>query len=167
MAIGQILYNVLLNGEPTTTNSELPTGIDFTNTPIIKLGIQAPPGTKFKINKDEDITIGRTGIYEIQDVEITHLQVIEQPIYQKDPVATSQAMVDATRQIKDAITKLAATSNSSVDGQVAAHFTYLEEFEVGYRNYLKGTYGVYDLSSTENQDIVNIIIDYECKGGVS
>ena len=34
---------------------------------IKKLGVQAPAGTKFIINGDKEIMVGRTGIYELDD----------------------------------------------------------------------------------------------------
>ena len=42
----------------------------------IKLGIQAPPGSKWEINKKE-ILIGRTGMYELDDdIVVTSLKYI-------------------------------------------------------------------------------------------
>lgn len=46
------------------------------NFPILQLGIQAPPGTRFKINEGDDIIIGTTGIFELDlegKTEITKL----------------------------------------------------------------------------------------------
>lgn len=46
------------------------------NFPILQLGIQAPPGTKFRINNGDDIIIGTTGIFELDlegKTEITSL----------------------------------------------------------------------------------------------
>lgn len=57
---------------PTTINkASLISGSIFNNvTPIVKLGIQAIPGTKFRLNANKDwIIMGMTGIYEI---DLTH-----------------------------------------------------------------------------------------------
>lgn len=50
------------------------------NFPILQLGIQAPPGTRFKINEGDDIIIGTTGIFELDlegKTEITSLMFNE------------------------------------------------------------------------------------------
>ena len=33
--------------------------------PIIRLGLQGPPGTKFKINNSDEITMNEYGVYEL------------------------------------------------------------------------------------------------------
>ena len=46
------------------------------NFPILQLGIQAPPGTRFRINNGDYIIIGTTGIFELDlegKTEITSL----------------------------------------------------------------------------------------------
>lgn len=46
------------------------------NFPILQLGIQAPPGTKFSLNNGDEIIIGSTGIFELDlegKTEITKL----------------------------------------------------------------------------------------------
>lgn len=52
--------------------TDLRTGRIFTNyLPFAQLGIQAAPGTKFYLNKGENpLTIGYTGLYEIEYEEI-------------------------------------------------------------------------------------------------
>lgn len=59
--------NQRVNYPTTITKASLVSGSIFNNvTPIVKLGIQAIPGTKFKVNANKDnIIIGMTGIYEL------------------------------------------------------------------------------------------------------
>ena len=56
-----------VNYPTTLTKASLVSGSIFNNiTPITKLGIQAIPGTRFRINSNKDwIVIGMTGIYEL------------------------------------------------------------------------------------------------------
>lgn len=62
------IYHQLDNNQPNgLTMADLCAGTAFTDyTPIIQLGIQALPGTKFNLNTNLDpIVIGTTGIYEL------------------------------------------------------------------------------------------------------
>lgn len=56
-----------INYPTTITKASLISGSIFNNiTPIVKLGIQAIPGTRFRVNSNKDwIVIGMTGIYEL------------------------------------------------------------------------------------------------------
>ena len=51
----------------TITKTKLMSGVSFDGyTPIIKLGIQSLPGTKFRLNANQDyIMVGGTGLYEL------------------------------------------------------------------------------------------------------
>ena len=51
----------------TITKAKLMSGVIFDGyTPIIKLGIQSLPGTKFRLNANQDyIMVGGTGLYEL------------------------------------------------------------------------------------------------------
>ena len=59
------------------------TGVVFESESIIKLGVQGPINTRFKINGGSDIVIGRTGIYELDLANtgffIHKLEVVEIP----------------------------------------------------------------------------------------
>lgn len=62
------IYHQLDSNQPNgLTAADLCAGTVFTDyTPIIQLGIQALPGTKFNLNTNLDpIVIGVTGIYEL------------------------------------------------------------------------------------------------------
>lgn len=72
--IKQFRYYGLVNGNDNpknypedTTYAALAAGNIFKNyNPVIQLGIQAPPGTKFYINNGmTPVMIGKTGIYEL------------------------------------------------------------------------------------------------------
>lgn len=103
MNIGQIVYNIqdyIVSGDYISTSSENPferissinpdykiKKIDIYNQNLvtfykankfIKLGIQAPPNTKFKIDENKIFTVGQTGIYELNDlIEIKSLSFIQ------------------------------------------------------------------------------------------
>ena len=62
------IYHQLDSNQPAgLTGADLCAGTVFTDyTPMIQLGIQALPGTKFNLNTNLDpIVIGTTGIYEL------------------------------------------------------------------------------------------------------
>ena len=47
---------------------------------VVQLGIQTDPGIKFKINNGEELTIGKTGIYELSlgnSIYITQLEFLQ------------------------------------------------------------------------------------------
>ena len=103
MNIGQIIYNLqdyIMSNSYISTSSDNPlqlvpsTDIDYETKKIdiynqnlvtfygankfTKLGIQAPPNTKFKIDNSKIFTTGQTGIYELNDfVEIKALNFIK------------------------------------------------------------------------------------------
>ena len=62
----------------TVTHQRLVSGSAFTDyLPIVQLGIQALPGTKFYLNNSSDpIIIGSTGIYEIDLVGETEISAL-------------------------------------------------------------------------------------------
>ena len=66
------------NYPASVTHQRLVSGAAFTDyLPIIQLGIQALPGTKFYLNSSSDpIIIGSTGIYEIDLVGETEISAL-------------------------------------------------------------------------------------------
>ena len=55
----------------------------------VKVGIQAPPGTWFYINiKSQKIMMGKSGFFELEDVEINHLWFAKNYSYVLDPDQT-------------------------------------------------------------------------------
>ncbi len=107
MNIGQIIYNLqdfIMSSSYISTNknninsiikstdeSYATMKVDIVNTNLVlfygankftKLGVQAPPRTKMKIN-NKLIIVGSSGIYELDDCEITSLSFL-QPTNQDD-----------------------------------------------------------------------------------
>ena len=58
-----------------------------------KLGVQATPGTRMIVNGQKEIMVGRTGIFEIDDVTITELKFIPVKQYVYD-AEQSQKLID-------------------------------------------------------------------------
>lgn len=92
--------NDTLRNQPTNiTPQKLSSGSVFADyLPIKQLGIQALPGTKFKVNNSsEPIVIGSTGIYELElpdDVEITALSFEASSIAMLSNLENSSLIVD-------------------------------------------------------------------------
>lgn len=107
MNIGQIIYNlqdfIMSSSYISTNKNNINTiikstdesyntmKVDIINTNLVsfykankftKLGVQAPPRTKMKIN-NKLIIVGSSGIYELDDCEITSLSFV-QPTNQDD-----------------------------------------------------------------------------------
>ena len=74
---------------------DLVTG-DFTSgyTPIIQLGIQALPGTHFYLNEShEPITIGESGIFELELKGVTEISKIQFDCVSLNRIAKKQDLV--------------------------------------------------------------------------
>ena len=71
-----------------------------------KLGIQAPPGTKFYINSSASpIMIGRTGIYELdEDINVSSLKFEAPKNYELNEGKTQEHLVEGINQTKAAKT---------------------------------------------------------------
>lgn len=166
MAIGQILYNVPIGGSLVTNITSNITEELIDGKTVSKLGIQAPPGTIFQINNG-NIVIGRTGIYEIQDVKINSLKGVKQPVYHKDMDATQKAGEDAVKGFNEALSNIENTTASiiNLDSIVTQHNKYLASFNKAYQDYLQYKYGVYVKDAENTDDLYNIIIDYEYEEG--
>lgn len=60
---------------------------------FIKLGVQAPPGTRFVLNGSRTIMVGRTGTYELDsDIIVTDMRFIRPLNYIPDLKASSEAL---------------------------------------------------------------------------
>ena len=154
---------------------------------VKKIGIQAPPGTKFTFKKkaggDTDsanfndyIMVGRTGIYEINDdIEIKYLKFIRPQKYEINEEASSQLQAQGLAIMKsardtffDTINKLSnesiqapdksAVGNDYWDRYNQAHQTYVENYNIGMGLYIKGKSGVYVKGPAS--DLYNVIIDF-------
>lgn len=153
----------------------------FNATSFFKLGIQAPPGTKVKLNSNKLIMIGRTGVYELdEDIKITGLQFERPKKYVLDTVATEQNLnegIDGFEQAENAReTKLVALNNKYVgkdkDSAYWAEYTRIQdEYEEVYSDaqskYIAGVNGIYVLPNASNpnadenyEELYNVIVDF-------
>lgn len=115
---------------------------------VTHLGIQAPAGTFFYINgSDNRIMMGRSGVYELEGIEITTL-MFEQPIdYQLDAEATAAAAIEAQELIAAADEWRAARMLEMLkenyiitkgDGTYSVNSIFADEFLVYYNSLMYG-----------------------------
>lgn len=188
-----VYQNNLNDSTETTTNDE----IDYENKKIDifganilkgfnnvkKIGIQAPPGTKFTFNKatmqdtGERIMVGRTGIYELNDdIVINYLRfqrpqnyIINKELSQQLQATGTGIMKVARDTFLQKINDLEKTLGQAPDRTEAgseywteynnAHQNYITQYKSGLGIYLKGKAGVYVPDPTI-VDLYNIIIDF-------
>lgn len=188
-----VYQNNLNDSTETTTNDE----IDYENKKIDifganilkgfnnvkKIGIQAPPGTKFTFNKatmqdtGEWIMVGRTGIYELNDdIVINYLRfqrpqnyIINKELSQQLQATGTGIMKVARDTFLQKINDLEKTLGQAPDRTEAgseywteynnAHQNYITQYKSGLGIYLKGKAGVYVPDPTI-VDLYNIIIDF-------
>ena len=154
---------------------------NYTN--VKKIGIQAPPGTKFTFNKattqdtGEWIMVGRTGIYELNDdIVIDYLRfqrpqnyIINKELSQQLQATGTGIMKAARDTFLQKINELEKTLGQAPDRTEAgseywteynnAHQNYITQYKSGLGIYLKGKAGVYVPDPTI-VDLYNIIIDF-------
>lgn len=193
--IGQIYYNVLDTNSGSYISSS---GINIFEDIIpnyngaeqfIKVGIQAPPGTKVVMNEVKTIMIGRTGMYELDDdIAIRHMYFIRPYKYVYD-ADTSQALIeqgikDMNKADADRSTAMQALRNE-YPGGIPSQSTdptgfknywtkynqiqsdYIVAYEAGLDEYTRGINGVYTLPNPSDpddennyQDLLNVIVDF-------
>lgn len=188
-----VYQNNLNDSTETTTNDETDyenKKIDIFGVNILKgfnnikkIGIQAPPGTKFTFNKattqdtGEWIMVGRTGIYELNDdIVINYLRFQRPQNYIVNKELSQQLQATGTGIMKVArdiflqkINELEKTLGQAPDRTEAgseywteynnAHQNYITQYKSGLGIYLKGKAGVYVPDPTI-VDLYNIIIDF-------
>lgn len=188
-----VYQNNLNDSTETTTNDETDyenKKIDIFGVNILKgfnnvkkIGIQAPPGTKFTFNKattqdtEEWIMVGRTGIYELNDdIVINYLRFQRPQNYIVNKELSQQLQATGTGIMKVArdtflqkINELEKTLGQAPDRTEAgseywteynnAHQNYITQYKSGLGIYLKGKAGVYVPDPTI-VDLYNIIIDF-------
>lgn len=156
---------------------------------ITKLGIQAPPGTKFQLNASSleneannetiaplTIMVGRTGVYELDDgLKINSLTFERPKVYSYDKDA-SQNAINAGRAIMEnakytfdqRCSQLQPLLDSAIstDSQKnyweeyqKAHKEYVDSYNKGRMLYIQGISGIYNEASGL-ADIHNVIIDF-------
>ena len=158
--------------------------------PVYKLGIQAPPGTKFYLNATpveqedasiiytggQEIIIGRTGIYELDDdIKVDSLIFTRPKRYTIDIDLTNQYISEGITQMENAkrefdiayralrLKKEAATSTMTNDDfweeYDDIHSTYVSEYNAARAKYIQGLSGVY-VKNDYLEDLKNVIIDF-------
>lgn len=156
---------------------------------VYKLGIQAPPGTKFYLNGNvnpqedgsviysgQEIIVGRTGIYELDDdIKVTSLIFQRPKQYTIDLDQTNEyvntgitQMEEAKYQFdmkyralklkKDAVTSSMTNSDFWEEYNVI-HEQYLKEYTTARVHYIRGLSGIY-VENHYLQDLKNVIIDF-------
>lgn len=153
----------------------------FNATNFLKLGIQAPPGTKVKLNTNKIIMIGRTGTYELdEDIKITGLQFERPKRYIVDVAETErslnqgiQGFQKAERDRKNALTNLDNRyAGQDKDNAYWAEYVRIQEdyqklYTESQSLYVAGVNGIYVLPNTANpnadenfQELYNVIVDF-------
>lgn len=156
------------------------------NKNIYKLGIQGPTGTKFLLNVVEDgdnyiggqeIMLGRTGIYEIDDdVNINNLVFIRPKRWKLDEELSQNSVSSGINEMLTAkvtflnkinelepLELVSQTNETQIKNYWETfdtiHEEYLENYNTGRKNFVKGINGIYKEDKSE-EDLYNIIIDY-------
>lgn len=132
-----------------------------------KVGIQAPPGTKFILNNKEFI-IGPSGIYELSNVIINQLYFLPLNKYKIDTNNTNtnlnegkEIMQDALANYRSQTLRLTLDSQENIDLYKQITEEYITLYETGYNQYQVGLNGIYEQDGFQIQK--NIIIDYREK----
>lgn len=152
--VGQYFYN--LEGYPGLTSSSnvnIYEEMVGENEQWLKIGIQAPAGTQVEINH-QTVTVGRTGIYELDDnIVINNLNFVQPTSYKYDEEASNEAIAHGLEIMNQAKEDL-NNAGDDIEAEKAAVDSYIE----GYNEYRRGVNGIY----TEDglSDLKNIIIDY-------
>ena len=193
LTVGQIYYRVLDTGTGTYVSSGQNIYEDIVPqyggaTRFTKLGIQAPAGTRLVINKNKNIIIGRTGIYELDDeIDITNLYFLRPRKYVRDEEASNRSMDAGMKAMQDAEKVRAEalrvlnqafpsgppqdTSDPNYDSYWSQYesiqTTYHTSYEAGLIQYEIGKAGIYILPNPNNveaeenyEDLYNIIVDF-------
>ena len=161
-----------------------------------KLGIQAPPGTKFYINSSTSpIMVGRTGIYELDEsINVISLKFEAPKNYELNEGKTQEHLVEGINQTKAAknfydtyMAKIAGLSgNTDSQGNYTSQYwkdynviyqggtlSNGENIEVGYSAQMEGAYnsmiqGINGVYDEKGvKEINNVIIDFLIEEGGS
>lgn len=171
--IGQISYRVIGgDGNPVQSPSydifsDLVSAYGASH--FYKLGVQAPPGSKMVVNKNKEIIVGRTGIYELDD-DIPPIENLyfERPIKWKPNLGETERL---KAEGKAALDRAEAWRQEQLKGldkdsedywdkyiDIDKKFRELPDYVNGTNNYKKGVNGVYEQDGYD--DIDNVIIDF-------
>lgn len=144
---------------------------------MTKIGVQAPPGTRFIINGDKEIMMGRTGVYELdEDFEVTQLVFVRPKKYVLDENNTNfalnngiEALSTAKKNFEEAVSKITAEPDTADYWKEynSCYIDYMREYQNAYAQFLQGVNGIYKLPNSEDpnsdenfEELENIIIDF-------
>ena len=146
---------------------------------ITKIGIQAPPGTKFVLNaltgnSEDYLIMGRNGVYELDEDEIVikYLRFEKPKKYILDEKTTNNYKTSGVTSISEAeqtriveMKKLFPNDDEikitkdNIEQYNKIQNDYYIDYLAGYEQYLTGVTGVY-MDSGETEELYNIIIDF-------
>ena len=133
---------------------------------VKKIAISCEPGEQWIFNEATTITVGRSGIYELDDkVEINHLTYVPRQAY----VLNEEATTDKITEGKDALVaadlkytnSLESLNNKDADyyeKKQAILDIYVQEHSDALKIYTEGLSGIYDFETYIEPK--NIVINY-------
>ena len=174
--IGQICYKVLTQ---SASPRSIPSGVNIFQdiipqypgvNYITKLSITAQPGAKVIINQEsndettgKEIIIGRTGVYEVEDVKITTLKFARIKLYEYDSVQSQAKIIEGQGIISTAVSDIRTLTDTAGWINSRAVLNQLdadaENLRKGYAIYMQGVNGIYTPLGTDG-DLTNVIIDF-------
>lgn len=131
------------------------------NAKWVKIGVQAPPGTKMRINS-QIILIGRSGTYELEGIDIQSFNFELEPIYQKSEEETNKKILEAQKYFN----QCKAFYNQLVD-TAEDEATFYKNWAEYYNGNLKREFyynkntNVYDFINTYEDEAWEKIIGYQ------
>ena len=163
---GQLVYNIP-NASNNMTTDEMQQGLIGTESSykiqgiVTKLGIQGTPGLKFIANK-QPFYIGRTGIFEVEGVEIKSLTIEPVETYSYDEEKTQANQKKVLERYKE-LAVAPYPLDTWDEKEIIAYHEMLNKFIISVNevesNYLYGINGVYN--KDPDGAYGTIIIDYE------
>ena len=151
-----------------------------------KIGVQAPPGTQIVFNDEKIAVVGRTGIYDLDDVHVEKMWFVRPILYSLDEEATAEALITGEAGILKAWQNFQKTiEDKDIDLDYTKHDDYprtgltiaianaykkdyklfrtaMAAYITAYTNALasfnRGDYGIY--VPNEPGDLYNVVVDF-------
>lgn len=147
---------------------------------LSKLGIQAPPGTRFVLN-GKNIIIGTSGLYELDEESLPEIEkgafkFIAPELYELDETLTQELLnssIEALNTLEaeriKAINEIKPDENGNLTTEdyevyLTLNQDFIEKYNEAQVNYLYALSGVYVKVENPNTTLYNIIIDYIQEG---
>lgn len=147
---------------------------------LSKLGIQAPPGTRFILN-GKNIMIGTSGLYELDEeslpeIKKNNFKFIAPVLYELDQTLTQELLnssIEALNTLEaeriEAISEIKPDENGNLatedyEAYLTLNQDFIEKYNEAQVNYLYALSGVYVKVKNPNTTLYNIIIDYIQEG---